>query len=658
MTATLLASTATTPIWGKFADLMSKLLVQISLVLFTIGSILGGMSTSATMLIGFRVIQGIGLGGLQALVIIVIASMFSPVSAGATRADRRHHVDRHGRWPLLGGVITDTSWLGWRWTFYVCPLAIIALIVIQQTLNVPTIRKPGVSIDYLGASLIAGGVVILLTWVTLAGKSFAWASGHSYGLAALGVVLLVLAVLAEGKLLNRFLPQFLKVEDPIIPLHLFRDRTTALATLASIAVGVALFGSAVFLGQYFQLGRGYSPTIAGLLTLPMVLGSLVFATISGGLITKYGPWKIFLIAGGVLLTTGFALLATINAHTSMWLIGLYLFILGTGMGMTMQNLVLPVQNAVAAENLGVATSTVTFFRSLGGARRASRCSVRCCRRTSKTSPCPDSPHWATRWSDAGRARRHGEGHRVRQAVEGGYRGQPHRGVCGRPAERLRRRCADHLRHRRGHGRPRIGRDPSSSGGQAQDHDSAGGTAAARRRGDGRPGSRRIGRRRRGGSVAPTGRHRPVTVRPTTAPAKPMSQVDPTPCPKLCMDTPNLTAQTVIGLPIRLGFASPASRSVPPSPPSRSPASAPKACRTRSTTPWGSTPDLLADTRSPLEILSHVAELLRTRPPDRSRSRGRRPGRPAVAPQRRRGPAHRQRRHPRAAYRQRRATSMR
>ncbi|HNP56978.1 MAG TPA: MDR family MFS transporter [Gordonia sp. (in: high G+C Gram-positive bacteria)] len=370
VTATLLASTATTPIWGKFADLMSKkLLVQISLVLFTIGSILGGMSTSATMLIGFRVIQGIGLGGLQALVIIVIASMFSPRERGRYQGPIAAimSIATVGG-PLLGGVITDTSWLGWRWTFYVCvPLAIIALIVIQQTLNVPTIRKPGVSIDYLGASLIAGGVVILLTWVTLAGKSFAWASGHSYGLAALGVVLLVLAVLAEGKLLNRFLPQFLKVEDPIIPLHLFRDRTTALATLASIAVGVALFGSAVFLGQYFQLGRGYSPTIAGLLTLPMVLGSLVFATISGGLITKYGRWKIFLIAGGVLLTTGFALLATINAHTSMWLIGLYLFILGTGMGMTMQNLVLPVQNAVAAENLGVATSTVTFFRSLGGA---------------------------------------------------------------------------------------------------------------------------------------------------------------------------------------------------------------------------------------------------------------------------------------------------
>ena len=370
VTATLLASTATTPIWGKFSDLMSKkLLVQISLTVFTLGSVLAGMSQSAGMLIAFRAVQGIGLGGLQALVIIVIASMFSPRERGRYQGPIAAvmSIATVGG-PLLGGIITDTSWLGWRWTFYVCvPLAIIALVVIQRTLNVPTIRKPGVSIDYLGATLIAGGVVVLLIWVTLAGKSFAWASGTSVLLAGLGAILLILAVLAEGKLLNRFLPNFLKVHDPLIPLHLFRDRTTTLATLASVAVGVALFGSAVFLGQYFQLGRGYSPTIAGLLTLPMVGGSLIFATVSGGLITKFGRWKIFLVTGGILMTIGFALLATINGHTNMLLVGLFLFILGAGMGMTMQNLILPVQNAAPAESLGVATSTVTFFRSLGGA---------------------------------------------------------------------------------------------------------------------------------------------------------------------------------------------------------------------------------------------------------------------------------------------------
>ncbi|MFT4202252.1 MFS transporter [Gordonia sp. (in: high G+C Gram-positive bacteria)] len=370
VTATLLASTATTPIWGKFADLMSKkLLVQIALTVFTLGSVLAGMSTSAGMLIGFRALQGLGLGGLQALVIIVIASMFSPRERGRYQGPIAAvmSIATVGG-PLLGGVITDTSWLGWRWTFYVCvPLALIALVVIQRTLNVPTIRKENVSIDYLGAVLIGGGVVVLLIWVTLAGKSFPWASGRSYALAGLGAVLLVLAVLAEGKVLNRLLPGFLKVSDPIIPLRLFRDRTTTLATLASVAVGVALFGSAVFLGQYFQLGRGYSPTVAGLLTLPMVGGSLIFSTVSGSLITRFGRWKIFLVTGGVLMTAGFALLSTIKGHTNMLLVGTFLFLLGAGMGMTMQNLVLPVQNSVPAENLGVATSTVTFFRSLGGA---------------------------------------------------------------------------------------------------------------------------------------------------------------------------------------------------------------------------------------------------------------------------------------------------
>ncbi len=150
-------------------------------------------------------------------------------------------------------------------------------------------------------------------------------------------------------------------------MHLFRDRTTTLATLASVAVGVALFGGAVFLGQYFQVARGYSPTAAGLLTLPMIIGSMVSATISGQMITRFGRWKVYLVAGAALMTVGFGLLATIDAHTDMRILGVYLFVLGIGMGMTMQNLVLAVQNNVSPANLGAATSTVTFFRSLGGA---------------------------------------------------------------------------------------------------------------------------------------------------------------------------------------------------------------------------------------------------------------------------------------------------
>ncbi|CRK51634.1 Drug resistance efflux protein [Rhodococcus sp. RD6.2] len=359
VTATLLASTATTPIWGKFADLASKkLLVQLSLVLFTLGSVLAGFSTSVPWLIGFRVVQGLGLGGLQALGIIVIAAMFSPRERGRYQGPMAAVMAvATVAGPLLGGLIVDTSWLGWRWCFFVgAPLAVIALVVIGRTLNLPVVKRDDVKIDYVGATLIAAGVSVLLIWVTLAGKNFAWASATSYELVAVGVVLLGLAVYTETK-----------AKDPVVPLRLFRDRTMTLATLASIGVGVAMFGGAVFLGQYFQIARGYSPTVAGLLTLPMVIGSMLSATVSGSLITKYGKWKRYLVAGGIGMATGFLLLGTTDHATNMGLIALYLFILGAGMGMTMQNLVLPVQNNVAPTDLGSASATVAFFRSLGGA---------------------------------------------------------------------------------------------------------------------------------------------------------------------------------------------------------------------------------------------------------------------------------------------------
>ena len=359
VTATLLASTATTPIWGKFADLASKkLLVQLSLVLFTLGSVLAGFSTSVPWLIGFRVVQGLGLGGLQALGIIVIAAMFSPRERGRYQGPMAAVMAvATVAGPLLGGLIVDTSWLGWRWCFFVgAPLAVIALVVIGRTLNLPVVKRDDVKIDYVGATLIAAGVSVLLIWVTLAGKNFAWSSATSYELVAVGVVLLGLAVYTETK-----------AKDPVVPLRLFRDRTMTLATLASVGVGVAMFGGAVFLGQYFQIARGYSPTVAGLLTLPMVIGSMLSATVSGSLITKYGKWKRYLVAGGIGMAAGFLLLGTTDHATNMGLIALYLFILGAGMGMTMQNLVLPVQNNVAPTDLGSASATVAFFRSLGGA---------------------------------------------------------------------------------------------------------------------------------------------------------------------------------------------------------------------------------------------------------------------------------------------------
>jgi EmrB/QacA subfamily drug resistance transporter len=357
VTATLLASTATTPIWGKLADLFSKkLLVQLSITIFTVGSILAGFSHSVETLIGWRVLQGLGLGGLQALIMIVMAAMISPRERGRyTGLISTVMSVAPVAGPLIGGVIVDTDWLGWRWCFWVgAPLAAIALVVVQRTLNLPVVKRE-VSIDYLGAALIASGVSALLIWVTLAGNQFAWGSATSLALAGLGVGLVVLFLVVEAR-----------AKEPIIPLRLFRDRTTTLATVASIAVGVAMFGGAVFLGQYFQIARGYSPTVAGLLTLPMIVGSMLAATGSGSLITRYGKWKIYLVVGAVFMLAGFALLSTIDHDTDMVLVGAYLFVLGVGMGMSMQNLVLAVQNSVAARDLGAASSTVTFFRSMGG----------------------------------------------------------------------------------------------------------------------------------------------------------------------------------------------------------------------------------------------------------------------------------------------------
>ncbi|WP_448641403.1 MFS transporter [Geodermatophilus sp. URMC 63] len=357
VTATLLASTASTPIWGKLADLFSKkLLIQLAIVVFIVGSMLAGLSQSVGTLIGWRVLQGLGLGGLQALVQIAMAAMISPRERGRYSGllGSVMAVATVGG-PLLGGLLVDTSWLGWRWCFYVgVPFAAVALVLLQRTLHLP-VTKRRVRIDYLGAAFLTTGVSALLIWVTLAGDQFAWASLETALFLTGGALAIAAFVVTE-----------LRAAEPIVPLRLFRDRTTTLAIVASVAIGVAMFGSTVFLGQYLQISRGYSPTAAGLLTIPMVGGLLVSSTVSGILITRYGRWKRFLVAGSVLVVAGFGLLSTIDHETDMVLLGVFLFVLGVGIGMTMQNLVLAVQNTVAATDLGAASSAVAFFRSLGG----------------------------------------------------------------------------------------------------------------------------------------------------------------------------------------------------------------------------------------------------------------------------------------------------
>jgi EmrB/QacA subfamily drug resistance transporter len=357
ITATLLSSTASTPIWGKLADLFSKkLLIQLSIVIFIVGSMLAGLAQSVETLIGWRVLQGLGLGGLQALVQIAMAAMISPRERGRYSGllGGVMAVATVGG-PLLGGLLVDTSWLGWRWCFYVgVPFAVVALVLLQRTLHLPVTRRK-VHIDYLGAAFLTAGVSALLIWVTLAGGNFAWMSTESALFLAGGGAAIIAFVVTE-----------LRAKEPIVPLRLFRDRTTTLAIIASIAIGVAMFGSSVFLGQYLQISRGYSPTAAGLLTIPMIAGLLLSSTVSGILITRTGRWKSFLVAGSVLVVIGFGLLSLIDHETDMVVLGVFLFILGTGIGMTMQNLVLAVQNTVAAKDLGAASSAVAFFRSLGG----------------------------------------------------------------------------------------------------------------------------------------------------------------------------------------------------------------------------------------------------------------------------------------------------
>lgn len=357
VTATLLASTASTPIWGKLADLYSKkLLLQIAIVVFIVGSMLAGLSSSVSTLIGWRVLQGLGLGGLQALVQIAMAAMISPRERGRYSGllGAVMAVATVGG-PLIGGLLVDTSWLGWRWCFYVgVPFAAVALVLLQRTLHLPVTRRR-VSIDYVGATFLTAGVSALLIWVTLAGDTFAWASVETALFLTGGVLAIVAFVVTE-----------LRAVEPIVPLRLFRDRTTTLAIIASVAIGVAMFGSTVFLGQYLQISRGYSPTAAGLLTIPMVGGLLVSSTVSGIMITRTGRWKRWLVGGSLLVAAGFGLLSTVDHATDMVLLGVFLAVLGTGIGMTMQNLVLAVQNTVAAADLGAASSAVAFFRSLGG----------------------------------------------------------------------------------------------------------------------------------------------------------------------------------------------------------------------------------------------------------------------------------------------------
>ncbi|MEV6470632.1 MFS transporter [Streptomyces sp. NPDC051657] len=358
VTATLLASTASTPIWGKLADLFSKkLLLQIAIGLFVVSSVACGFAQSTEQLIAFRAVQGLGMGALQVLVQVIIAAMISPKERGRYNGylGGVMAVATVGG-PLLGGFITDASWLGWRWCFFIAvPFTLVASVILARTLHLAEVRRPDTKVDYLGASLIAAGVSLLLLWVTFVGTDFDWISWQSGLMVGGSALILGAAVLVETR-----------VKEPVVPMHVVRRRDPALAIVASLAVGMAMFGGAVFLGQYFQIGRGYSPTEAGLLTIPLMAGVLVSSTVAGRLVSKTGKVKPFIVAGVIVLALGFLGLSFIDHRTSLVLVSLGMLGVGVGVGMSMQNLVLVLQNTVPLSEIGAASGAITFFRSLGG----------------------------------------------------------------------------------------------------------------------------------------------------------------------------------------------------------------------------------------------------------------------------------------------------
>jgi EmrB/QacA subfamily drug resistance transporter len=356
VTATLLALTVSTPIWGKLSDLYDrKLLVQIGLVIFVTGSALAGLAQSTGWLIACRAIQGLGAGGLTALVQVILSDLVSP-------RERGRYMGYLGAvmavgtvaGPLIGGVLTDA--LSWRWCFFVgVPVAAAAIVVLQRTLHLPR-RRREMSIDYRGALLLSAGVSLLLVWVSFAGTQFAWGSWQTAVMVPVSLALLALAVWAMSR-----------ADEPLIPLTLFRNRTVVLAVVASVSVGVAMFGTSVFLSQYLQIAKGESATASGLLTIPMMLGVMIASTAIGRVITRTGLYKRWMVLGTALLTAGLALMGTLDETTSLVELGVFMAAIGAGVGMVMQNLVLVVQNTLEANQIGAGSALVAFFRSLAGA---------------------------------------------------------------------------------------------------------------------------------------------------------------------------------------------------------------------------------------------------------------------------------------------------
>src|SRR5437899_5037991 len=355
VTAYLLASTVVTPLYGKLGDLYGrKLVLQVAIVVFLIGSALCGIAQTMTELIAFRALQGLGGGGLMVTTVAVVGDLVAP-------RDRGRYQGLFGGvfgvstviGPLIGGFFVDH--LSWRWIFYInLPLGVVAFVVIALVLQVPS-AEVRYRIDYLGMALLAGGLSAIVLFTSLGGNTYAWGSAQIIGLALLGFVPLAGFVFAESR-----------AAEPVLPLRLFQNSVFSIASIVGFIVGFALFGAVTYLPLFLQIVKGVSPTQSGLQLLPLMAGVIVASIGSGLLITRWGRYKIFPIVGTAWLVVGLFLLSRLHVETSILVADLYMLVLGLGLGLVMQVLILAVQNAVDYEELGVATSGATLFRSMGG----------------------------------------------------------------------------------------------------------------------------------------------------------------------------------------------------------------------------------------------------------------------------------------------------